>query len=256
MAVNEVVVNGVTELSLVNDTVSEEALLDGTTAHDASGNLIGGKAKYINPNLLINPDFSINQRGQTEYSASQTGIVDGWKLYKQNPSAEDKVTIADDGLLVLNLAVGNWIRVAQIFETPLSGTFTFSAAIESATPGIRFDLLTVDSSTSPSYSWLLDGGSETLKMTFDVKEMTSLGLNIRGDYGFGFVNVAHANLIPGSVDTPFVKPNLALESIKCQRMLQYHTKGDINPVDLRPIMRITPTVVQQADGRWMYNAEL
>lgn len=43
MQVNEVVVNGVTELSLVNDTVSEDTLLEGETAHDASGKQITGK---------------------------------------------------------------------------------------------------------------------------------------------------------------------------------------------------------------------
>lgn len=43
MAVNEVVVNGVTELSLVEDTVTEDSLLEGVTAHDASGNQITGK---------------------------------------------------------------------------------------------------------------------------------------------------------------------------------------------------------------------
>lgn len=50
MQVNEVVVNGVTELSLVNDTVSPEALAEGATAHDASGQAIEGigiKAKIL-----------------------------------------------------------------------------------------------------------------------------------------------------------------------------------------------------------------
>lgn len=47
MPVNEVVVNGVTELSLVNDTVSEDTLLEGETAHDASGNQITGKVVVV-----------------------------------------------------------------------------------------------------------------------------------------------------------------------------------------------------------------
>lgn len=47
MQVNEVVVNGVTELSLVNDTVSEDTLLENATAHDASGKQITGKLVVV-----------------------------------------------------------------------------------------------------------------------------------------------------------------------------------------------------------------
>ena len=42
MAVNEVIYNGRTLLTLKNDTVSPETLAEGATAHDASGNLIRG----------------------------------------------------------------------------------------------------------------------------------------------------------------------------------------------------------------------
>lgn len=47
MQVNEVVVNGVKELSLVNDTVSENTLLENVTAHDASGKQIVGKVVVV-----------------------------------------------------------------------------------------------------------------------------------------------------------------------------------------------------------------
>lgn len=45
MTVNEVILNGETMLSLVDDTVSADNLLEGATAHDATGELVTGVAK-------------------------------------------------------------------------------------------------------------------------------------------------------------------------------------------------------------------
>lgn len=43
MAVNKVEINGEVKLDLTQDTVTEDTLLQGTTAHDAAGNPIEGK---------------------------------------------------------------------------------------------------------------------------------------------------------------------------------------------------------------------
>ena len=43
MAVNKVEINGEVKLDLTQDTVSEDTLLQGTTAHDAAGNPVEGK---------------------------------------------------------------------------------------------------------------------------------------------------------------------------------------------------------------------
>lgn len=45
MAVNEVIYGGKTLISLISDTVTEDDLLEGVTAHDASGNIITGTKK-------------------------------------------------------------------------------------------------------------------------------------------------------------------------------------------------------------------
>ena len=44
MAINKVVINGVTKLDLTADTVTAAALKSGETAHDRGGNLIVGTA--------------------------------------------------------------------------------------------------------------------------------------------------------------------------------------------------------------------
>ena len=43
MAVNKVEINGEVKLDLTQDTVTENTLLKGVTAHDAAGNLVNGK---------------------------------------------------------------------------------------------------------------------------------------------------------------------------------------------------------------------
>ena len=75
-------------------------------------------------------------------------------------------------------------------------------------------------------------------------------------YSGATVSIEKIKLEPGLIPTPYVDPDEALELVKCQRTLQFHTTGDIDPIDLRPTMRIIPTVTQMEDGRWMYNAEL
>ena len=42
MAVNKVQINGVTQLDLTQDSVSQETLLSGKTAHNKAGNRITG----------------------------------------------------------------------------------------------------------------------------------------------------------------------------------------------------------------------
>ena len=56
MAVNEVIYDGETLISLTSDTVTEDDLPEGVTAHDASGNKITGTKKYVRSVNNIIPD--------------------------------------------------------------------------------------------------------------------------------------------------------------------------------------------------------
>lgn len=291
MQVNEVVVNGATELSLVNDTVSEDTLLENVTAHDASGKQITGKVvvtpvdselnaesenaiqnkavfaginnavngvkEYANgiisnPNLLDNPDSSINQRGLSEYRGDGLYCTDRWFI--QAPGGELVVTVLENGGVHIENNVGNSGILQRIEENIIEegNVYTISVDIDEK----RYSTQVVpDKNNNANISRYGDTPYYAV-IVFDVYN------GVWAVYPYVVYTTAHsvdvgrAKLELGSVATPFVPPNPALESIKCQRMLQYHSTGDISPIDLRPIMRITPTVVQQADGRWMYNAEL
>ena len=55
--------------------------------------------KFSNPNLLINPDFKINQRGQATYEVSSAGqiySVDRWRF------GRGKVTVNSDGTVTVS----------------------------------------------------------------------------------------------------------------------------------------------------------
>lgn len=82
MGVNQVNMNGEEFINLTEDTVTEEVLLAGITAHAANGEKIEGKLALYVPNYVDNPDFSVNQRGISRYSVSgaETPCVDRWRF--------------------------------------------------------------------------------------------------------------------------------------------------------------------------------
>lgn len=246
MAVNEVTINGQTVISLVNDTVTEDSLLSGGTAHDASGAQITGKAMYVNPNLIIDPDFSINQRGKSEYKGGETGngyTVDNWFQYPFYCNVTPK---GDGGIILTNTseAENSYSDVRQSFENPLYEEQLYTLSIK-----IDGNVYTVTRSLTSNLAsnWITDS----------INVYLSTGaIIIRNFMPGGSANIEWVKLEIGAVATPFVKPDRATELLKCQRYLQFRTTGDIDPIDLRPTMRITPTVTQYDDGRYMYSAEL
>lgn len=93
---------GVSIVSVKQTTVAEEdgskniitiTLSDGTTSEVEIKNGSGGSGS----NYLLNPDFSINQKGKKSYNIVDKNSVDGWK---QNVAGgfSAKTTVASDGI--------------------------------------------------------------------------------------------------------------------------------------------------------------
>lgn len=102
-----------------------DALLDGvavfggaTTPQGALANLGGG----VRPNLLINPFFQVNQRGQTSYSGTY-GVytVDGWLL---NNAGAATVNVLSDGVQIV--AGTTTAQFRQYLESLSDGVYTLS----------------------------------------------------------------------------------------------------------------------------------
>lgn len=216
------------------------------TAEDA---IEAAATAISNPNLLINPDLKINQRGQTEWSTGNTTnvyTVDGWYSKRSNITTNGEgLSVAWDGV---NGTEG-WIQ-QKIETTALFGrTATLSFCVDGETFVVT-DAMPAVADTS-KYVTL----SENIVAAFTNHAGESASVVILYKSAMP-VTIEWAKLELGSIATPFTPPNPATELAKCQRYYQIRTTGDIDPVDLRPSMRITPTVTQLDDSNYEYNAEL
>lgn len=159
--------------------------------------------KFSNPNLLINPDFEINQRGLNSYT-SNGYTVDRWKLSNATLNATTK-TLSNP-----NSTGGNFL---QSLENKPTGTFTVTLNVASVTGTVKF--LWLDGST-PKTGVAISKGVNTY--TFTASSLTWVGIQI--DSGAS-IQLSYMKLEQGAVATPFVAPNPAEEMMKCQRYLIY-----------------------------------
>lgn len=159
---------------------------------------IGGVVGSIsNPNLLINPDFKINQRGQTEYIGSNEKIiytVDGWKILQYSPNI--KVTV-NDGYITLENSGDETQYVAQSLENPIDDAHTISAKMLG-----NDNVLSGNKIATDDFTIMYERANNWLSIHIAAHTAVSLEW-VKTEYG--------------SVATPFVPPNLATELAKCQR---------------------------------------
>lgn len=203
-----------------------------------------------NSNLLINPDFRINQRGQTEYT-SVGYTADRWYMAYLN-----KTEITENGIKVHNInARTNNAWMIQRIELLPAGTYTFTVKLRKSRADLVLRVHT--SGTKSTTEWqtvtakiapIADRSDYQLQIATTDSDPSALADD--------WVEIAWAKLELGSIATSFIPPDPATELVKCQRYYQIHTSGDINPVDLRPNMRIVPTITQLSDGNYAYDAEI
>ena len=153
---------------------------------------------FSNPNLLINPDFKINQRGATSYE--QEGYsVDRWKIWNVTvtPNANGGITVKND---------------------KYSDTGTFIQILENATEGDS-TLSCYVTSVSGTVTIVADDNSQVvLKQGLNVVHTSKSTKNFIIFLNQGTsITLKWVKLEQGSVATPFVSPNPAEELTKCYR---------------------------------------
>ena len=80
--------------------------------------------KFSNPNLLINPDFNINQRGKTSYTSAVAQTiknvysVDRWYLYGHSLTVN-----SDKSVTITPTTYSNGALIQQL-KTPVEGNIT------------------------------------------------------------------------------------------------------------------------------------
>ena len=211
---------------------------------------------YSNPNLLINPDFRINQRGQAEYTSGYT--VDRW----YSPGKCSAAPISGGVKLTSTVTASSTTHAFwQDFEFPLPpGKYTLSLKAADVTGVWAARIRTVTAAgdyVDSYYTPRLQAGINSVTVDLSDSEYisaVSIGFN-KGNEAGNSLKLAWAKLEGGSLATPFVPPDYAAELAKCQRFYQVRTTNDIDPLDIRPSMR-TITDIKQVTGGYAYVAEL
>ena len=174
-----------------------------------------------NPNLLDNPDFAINQRGETSYSDGYT--VDRWRVYSGNVDVgEDFITLeAQDASTVASLrqSIENSSRLA-------GKTVTFSVDWDILNAGSRCCLqLKYNNEWSQQVFFTETGrniSTVTVQLPAELTTAAEAAIMIHTPVTADVVGKAKlysAKLEIGSAATPFIPPDPATELAKCQRYL-------------------------------------
>lgn len=158
--------------------------------------------KFSNPNLLINPDFKINQRGATSYE-QQGYSVDRWKIWNVTvtPSANGGITVKNDKYT----DTGTFL---QYLENATEGDSTLSCYVTSVTG-------TVTMVADDNSQVVLKQGLNVVHTSASTKTFT-IFLN-RGTS----ITLKWVKLEQGTVATSFIAPNPAEELVKCKRYYDF-----------------------------------
>ena len=211
--------------------------------------------KFSNPNLLTNPDFKINQRGNSTYSSTNLKkiyTVDRWNIYNANLNASTKV------LTNPNSSSGQF---KQTLELPLIGTYTVTIKASRVSGNVHFF---INENGSNIIDKSIVSGLNTVTFT-STKVVSEVGVLISSGAS---LQIDYVKLEEGAVATAYTAPNPIEEYPKCQRYFQYIPKLYCVPLvytrdlisasekyfqatsgNLPTEMRITPTLTYKALGQ-------
>jgi hypothetical protein len=207
--------------------------------------------KFSNPNLLINPDFKINQRGSSTYtttSESPIYTVDRWML------SRGKATVNSDKTVTITATGGTTNKEGyfqQKLENAISGPFTVSMEVVSISGTVR---IAIDG------EWkTVTSGKNVFQGVNSSNNFNSVGLQLAVGAS---ITLKYMKLEQGIVATSFVAPNMAEELTKCYRFYQRmksHFSGYVArfqityfPIPIKAQTRTTGTITV-SDQQDMYN---
>ena len=181
---------------------------------------------YSNPNLLINPDFRINQREKTEYIGNIYG-VDRWQ-----GTQGSNITVVENGIKTECFDETHNQGVKQFIECDMDLLVgkSFTLSLEVDTTGVPDEFVNVSS----KYHWLSINNINHVFMV--TKKQSSEILSYSGTIQYldgvykpyllvrlntltGTI-IKWAKLELGKQATPFISPEKTIELLKCKRYYQ------------------------------------
>lgn len=196
-----------------------------------------------NPNLLINPNFAINQRGQESYTGAGYG-VDRWTL-----DANSSVSVISNGIQLTGAMRQFYEYNDRIWGQKITFSFKTDSGISSAT-----GVLPASKPTTNQSFFRLPEDSQGVSGVVRFVNYRVAFIIITSSSTPTTIYWAKAEI--GSVATAFSPPSIAEELIKCQRYYQIRSNSytiETNAID-RPIpMRVNGTIGTTTINNVEYN---
>lgn len=180
--------------------------------------------KGSNPNILINGDFRINQRGKSEYrKQGYSYTVDRWKVYVGDENSDYIITPSSNGGITLNNINGTGgLTLLQFLEEDYEifagKTFVVSAKIN----GVIYSAVANFPETEPTSALLANvsfyDGLGALSVIFDTyRKKISIEVSL---YGNTEIFIDYVKMELGLIATPNSPRLYAEELALCQRYYQ------------------------------------
>ena len=234
------------------DQTARDAINLHESNSDIHTSLSSAAALFSNPSLLVNGDFAINQRGQTEYTADGY-TLDRWRLYRSGTAGAGEISVKKTaaGIKIDNKTNGGIVlyqrieRYTDLFGKEITASAEINGEILSVTG-------TPEETTGVQMSVTRNWGSlryftNTSTGCGEIEILVSSNMT---------AEVKWVKLETCPCATAFTPADPALELVRCQRYYQIRSSGDVNAVDLSPAMCSTPVVTQLESDRYAYSAEL
>ena len=250
VSVGKISVTGVKKSPVINRAWEElDNHTNNTTVHvTAEEKAAWNAVNYSNPNLLINPDFAVNQRGKSDYT---TGFsVDCWKC--------NNITLnANGGTITLTkadgISQGELVqRVEGAYKLLAGKTVTISCA--DVDGNIIKGTATIPAEQPAATTNLISASSGNVWITFSwsVTGYFYFRIWLRGNAALTY-SPAWCKVEIGSLATPFVPPNHAEELLKIQSMNDDGTSklvsNDTLPTIMNSQMVSNPNLLINPDFR-------
>ena len=193
-------------------------------------------ATVSNPNLLINPDFKINQRGLNSYSTDWKYTVDRWVQFGSvaslNSSGGINISTRDGADYF------GFIQRTEILQSDCIGkSMTLSAKIDG-------EVLSGTIIRSDAEQIFFNIGNSNDRFIISSYSNNDIKYILVQLYGSKTYNIEWVKLEYSSVATPFIRPDPTTELLKCYRFFYRIGKNIAYPNHLSNTSRIACRVAE------------
>lgn len=177
-----------------------------------------------NPNLLINGDFRVNQRGESTYQIVPSAYkytADRWITYTASSEYGEITPLPNGGVTGKATTSGAYIRMRQKIDPnisrPLRGkVVTFSVCLKNVHESLHINILK-NSDASSFASKIFKDVTGIVSFTFTVPQETDI-LQVQFSVPYPYsMNIAYAKLELGDVATPLQPRLYDEELVLCKR---------------------------------------